>query len=254
MSLSFTHTVSFEVMKIRDALRSVVSSISCRVRVPSPFAIEVMWVPCFSQLPSKTGRRELVAVITISAPSKASSGLDAALISIANSRLIFSAKARRRASVGQKTFACVKVRTAAAALSCISAWALLPKTATRPEFFPGQILGADTTRGSRSKFVDRTVLKQYERLAGFRTVEDNRFVMQLSFQIRLQIGSHDAMDRTWQEAKNHPIGVMDSPAGQIEPPTERHFFEGVFDGHDYLVHGDDLIDGGVFEEEHVTRG
>jgi hypothetical protein len=118
---------------------------------------------------------------------------------------------------------------------------------------PGQVLGADTTRGSRSKFVDRTVLKQYERLAGFRTVEDNRFVMQLSIQIRLQIGSHDAMDRTWQEAKNHPIGVMNSPAGQIEPPTERHFFEGVFDGHDYLVHGDDLIDGGVFEEEHVTR-
>src|SRR5262245_36723349 len=118
---------------------------------------------------------------------------------------------------------------------------------------PGQVLGADTTRGSSSKFVDRTVLKQYERLAGFRTVEDDRFVMQLSIQIRLEIGSHDAMDRTGQEAKNHPIGMMDPPSRQIEPPTERHFFEGVFDGHDCLVHGDDLIDGSIFEEEHVTR-
>src|SRR5262249_16713409 len=95
--------------------------------------------------------------------------------------------------------------------------------------------------------------KQDKRLAGFRTVEDNCFMMQLSIQIRLEIGTHDAMDRTWQEAKNHPIGVMDSSARQIEPATERHFFEGVFDGHDYLVHGEDLIDGSFFEEEHVTR-
>ena len=51
MSLSFTQTVSFEVMKIAAVLRSVVSSISCRVRVLSPFAIEVMWVPSFSKLP-----------------------------------------------------------------------------------------------------------------------------------------------------------------------------------------------------------
>src|SRR5262249_35709436 len=120
--------------------------------------------------------------------------------------------------------------------------------------FSGEILGADTPRGPGSKFVDRTVLKQYERLAGFRTVEDHRFVMQLSIQIRLEIGSHDAMDRTGQEAKNHPVWVMDSPAGEIESPTERHFFEGVFDRPDYLVHGDDLMGGRFFEEEHVTRG
>src|SRR5262249_61886207 len=89
---------------------------------------------------------------------------------------------------------------------------------------PGQVLGADTTRGPGSEFVDGTVLKHYERLAGFRTVEDNRFVMQLSIQIRLQIGSHDAMDRTRQKAKNHPIGVMNSPAGQNQTPTEAHLF------------------------------
>jgi hypothetical protein len=96
-------------------------------------------------------------------------------------------------------------------------------------------------------------LKQDERLAGFHTVEDDRFVVQLAIQISLEIGSHDAVNRTGQETENHPVGMMDSPARQIETPTERHFFEGVFDGHDYLVHGDDLIDGSVFEEEHVTR-
>ena len=62
-----------------------------------------------------------------------------------------------------------------------------------------------------------------------------------------------AMDRTGQEAENHPIGVMDSPTRQIETAAEGHFFQSVFDCHDHLVHGDDLIDGSVFEEEHVTR-
>jgi hypothetical protein len=58
------------------------------------------------------------------------------------------------------------------------------------------------------------------------------------------------MDRTGQEAENHSVWVMDSPARQIETATEGHFFEGVFDYHDHLVHGDDLIDGSVFEEKH----
>ena len=43
--------------------------------------------------------------------------------------------------------------------------------------FAGQVLGADAACGSGSEFVDRTILEQYERLASFCAVEDNRFVV-----------------------------------------------------------------------------
>ena len=92
ISLSLTQTVSFEVTKIGSARRIVVSSISCLVRVLSPFAIEVIWVPGFSQLPSNIGVLALVAVIMISASIDSFLSARRGRTGSANSRLIFSAK------------------------------------------------------------------------------------------------------------------------------------------------------------------
>src|SRR5262249_61512104 len=42
---------------------------------------------------------------------------------------------------------------------------------------PRQVLRAEPACGSGPEFVDRTILKQYERFAGFCAIEDNRFVV-----------------------------------------------------------------------------
>src|SRR4029077_19427303 len=61
--------------------------------------------------------------------------------------------------------------------------------------FAGQVLGADAACGSSPKFIDGTILKQNQRIAGLYAIENNLFVVYPAIQIRLEIRSRHAMDR-----------------------------------------------------------
>ena len=72
-----------------------------------------------------------------------------------------------------------------------------------------------------------------------------------AIQIGLEIGAHGAAYGTWKDAEYHPIGVMNSPPRQLEAAPLGHLFKGIFDDFDHLIHRQDLMDGRVFEEEHL---
>src|ERR1700757_2052590 len=65
---------------------------------------------------------------------------------------------------------------------------------------PGEGFRADSTGRSRSKFVNRTVLKKDQRLAGLDAVKNYGFMMNSAIQIGLQIGAHAAVNRSRQQA------------------------------------------------------
>src|SRR5713226_4361813 len=71
---------------------------------------------------------------------------------------------------------------------------------------PSEIFCADAARCPGAKFVNRTVLKKNQRLAGLDTVKNHGFMMYATIQVGLQIGSHNAVNRSRQQAEDHAIG------------------------------------------------
>src|SRR5688500_20180459 len=99
---------------------------------------------------------------------------------------------------------------------------------------------AESSRSARPGFVDRAVLEHDKRLARFSAVDDYSFVVDAAIQVGLQVSSHGAMHGTWQQSKNHAVGMMDPAPRQFEAAAESDFLEGSFDRLDHLGHRENL--------------